>query len=70
MSWVAHYWAQAGGNPPAIVAYAPFWLYGTAVTALNASLWASSYVTGLGITTICTPAMTPRGGSKSPVTRQ
>ena len=48
MSWVAHYWAQAGGNPPAIVAYAPYWLYGTAVTGLDAPWWASSYVPGSG----------------------
>src|SRR5215471_4005070 len=48
MSWVAHYWARAGGNPPAIVAYAPYWLYGTAVTGLDAPWWASSYVPGSG----------------------
>jgi GH25 family lysozyme M1 (1,4-beta-N-acetylmuramidase) len=48
MSWVAHYWALAGGNPPAILAYAPHWVYGSAVTGLKAPWWASSYVSGSG----------------------
>ena len=48
MSWVAHYWALAGGNPPAILAYAPHWVYGSAVTGLKALWWASSYVSGSG----------------------
>jgi GH25 family lysozyme M1 (1,4-beta-N-acetylmuramidase) len=48
MSWVAHYWALAGGNAPAILAYAPHWVYGSAVTGLKAPWWASSYVSGSG----------------------
>ena len=46
--WVAHYWGLAGGNPPAQLAYAPYWLYGGGVTGLKHLWWASSYVAGSG----------------------
>lgn len=45
---VTAYWRSKGGNPPAQLDYAPYWLYGNTVTGLTGLWWASSYVGGSG----------------------
>lgn len=45
---VAAEWKARGGNPPAQLDYAPYWLYGNTVTGLKHLWWASSYVGGSG----------------------